>query len=179
MIRLPYTGTFSLELVTAQNGAAVVVFYSDDSGTAYPGGVQATAITTATTTTICSTPAISTVRDLDYVNIKNTFAGAHTITLQLDAAGTNHVLKTVTLQQDESLNYTHGSGYSVLSSTGVIKFGPTNAVDIATTPAGNLAATNQAATNAELDAEKAKLAGDSAQVFSAAAALFQPIFLEP
>jgi len=125
MIRLPYTGTYSLELITAQNGANVVVCYSDATGTAYTGGTQATAITSATTTAICATPAAATVRDIDEINIKNTYAGSHTLTVQLDANGTNHPIITVALAEDESLNYTHGSGWQCKDANGNTKITPT------------------------------------------------------
>lgn len=121
MIRLPYTGTYSLELITAQNGAQVVVFYSDDSSSAYPGGVQATTISSATTTKICDTPVAANVREIDHINIKNTYAGSHTITVQLDANGTNYPLQTVALLENESYNYTHGSGWQCKDANGNTK----------------------------------------------------------
>jgi hypothetical protein len=124
MIRLPNTGTYSLELITAQNGAQVTVCYSDATSTAYTGGIQTTTISSATTTTICSVPAASTVRDVDQINIKNTFAGSHAITVQVDANTTNIPLITASLLTDESLNYTHGSGWQALDANGSIKSTP-------------------------------------------------------
>ncbi len=121
MIRLPNTGTYSLELITAQNGAQSVVSYSDATSSAYTGGTQVASITSATTTTICSTPAASTVRDVDQINIKNTFAGSHTVTVQVDANGTNYPLIVAALLTDESLNYTHGSGWQVKDANGNTK----------------------------------------------------------
>ena len=121
MIRLPNTGTYSLELITAQNGAQSVVSYSDATSSAYTGGTQVASITSATTTTICSTPAASTVRDVDQINVKNTFAGSHTVTVQVDANGTNYPLIVAALLTDESLNYTHGSGWCCLDANGNIK----------------------------------------------------------
>jgi len=128
MIRLPYTGTYSLELVTAQNGASVVVNYSDESATGYSGSTQATSITSATTTTICATPAAATVRDLDNINIKNTYAGSHTMTVQIDANGTNYPLIAVALLENESLNYTHGSGWQCKDANGNTKTTPLTAM---------------------------------------------------
>lgn len=121
MIRLPNTGTYSLELITAQNGAQSVVSYSDATSSAYTGGTQVASITSATTTTICSTPAASTVRDVDQINIKNTFAGSHTVTVQVDANGTNYPLIVAALLTDESLNYTHGSGWQCKDADGNTK----------------------------------------------------------
>lgn len=129
MIRLPNTGTYSLELVTAQNGAQVVVCYSDATSNTYVGGIQTTTISSATTTTICSTPVTaSTVRDVDEINIKNTFAGSHTITVQVDANATNIPLVTAALLTDESLNYTHGSGWQCKDANGNTKTTPLTAM---------------------------------------------------
>lgn len=118
MIRLTNTTSDLISLITAQNGAKVVVSYSDATSTAYTGGTQVTSITSATTTTIASTPAASTVRDVDFINIKNTFAGSHTITVQLSVSATLYVLITVTLLTDESICYTHGSGWCALDANG-------------------------------------------------------------
>ena len=116
MIRL--TSTDLISLITAQNGARVVVSYSDATGSAYTGGTQPTSITSATTTTICSSPAASIVRDIDFINIKNTFAGSHTITVQLNVSATLYVLVTMALLTDESLSYTHGSGWCAIDANG-------------------------------------------------------------
>ena len=124
MIRLPYTGTYSLELITAQNGAQVSVSYSDATANTYTGGIQTTTISSATTTTICTTPATATVRDVDQITIKNTYAGSHTITVQIDASTTNIVLVKVALLTDESLIFTHGSGWQSLDANGNIKTNP-------------------------------------------------------
>lgn len=121
MIRLPFTGTYSLELITAQNGAQVVVCYSDKTATGYDGGVQTSTISSATTTKICDTPASGAVRDVDQINIKNTYAGSHTVTVQVDANGTNYPLIVVVLLADESLNYTHGSGWQSKDANGNTK----------------------------------------------------------
>jgi len=157
MIRLPYTGTYSLELVTAQNGAQVLVCYSDETSTGYTGGVQVTAITSATTTAICSTPAAATTRDIDEINIKNTYAGSHTIVVQIDAAATNYPLLAVALLENESLNYTHGSGWQCIDANGNLKVSPTNSISallVTNTPAGDIASTTVQAALNELDTEK-------------------------
>jgi len=113
MIRLPHTGTHNLQLVTAQNGAEVVVCYSDATTSNYLGGTQVTSITSATTTEICSTPAAATVRDVDYISIHNTFAGAHLVTVIVDKNGSDYPLIDVSLAQDSTLTFTHGSGWAV------------------------------------------------------------------
>lgn len=118
MIRLTNTTSDLISLITAQNGAKVVVSYSDATATAYTGGNQVTSITSATTTTICGTPAASTIRDVDYININNTFAGSHSITVQVSVSATLYTLFTIALLQSESLSYTHGSGWCALDANG-------------------------------------------------------------
>lgn len=150
MIRLPYTGTYSLELVTAQNGAQVVVCYSDATSTAYTGGTQVTSVTSATTTAICATPAASTIRDVDSVNIKNTYAGSHTITVQIDANGTNYPIITASLAQDESLNYTHGSGWQCKDANGNTKGTSINLTGDVTSIGNSTTIASGVVTNAKL-----------------------------
>ncbi len=118
MIRLTATNTDLLSLITAQNGAKVVVSYSDATSSAYTGGTDVTSIASATTTTIVATPAASTVRDVDEINIKNTFAGSHTMTVQYSRGGTLYPMFTASLLTDESISYTHGSGWCALDASG-------------------------------------------------------------
>lgn len=162
MIRLPNTGTYSLELVTAQNGAQVVVCYSDATSNTYVGGIQTTTIVSATTTAICSTPAASTVRDVDEINIKNTFAGSHTITVQVDANATNIPLVTAALLTDESLNYTHGSGWQCKDANGNTKTTPLTAM-----------------TSAQLAAIVSDETGSGALVFATSPTLVTPVLGTP
>lgn len=118
MIRLSNANTDLLSLITAQNGAKVVVSYSDGDATSYDGGTQTTSVTSATTTTIASTPASGKVRDVDQINVYNTFAGSHAVTVQLSSGGVLFPLVAVTLLQGESLAYTHGGGWCALDANG-------------------------------------------------------------
>lgn len=121
MIRLNQTEAQLLSLVTAQNGATCVISYSDKSSPSYLGNTQVTSIITATTTTICGTPAASTIRDIDHISIRNTYAGSHAITLQLSSSAVLYPLITVTLSQGDTLEYTHARGFKVIDSNGFEK----------------------------------------------------------
>lgn len=127
MIRLDNAGTRALSLITAQNGADVTVGFSDytiATGAYVDSAPTLTTISSATTTTICATPASGVIRDIDYVNVKNTFAGSHTMTLQITSgSGGPFVQKTFTLLQNESITFTHGGGYEALSANAGIKTG--------------------------------------------------------
>jgi len=124
MIRLASTDLISL--ITAQNGALVVASYSDATTSAYTGNTQPTSITSATTTTVVSSPAAGTIRDIDELNIKNTYAGSHTITVQFNRSGTLYPIFTASLLTNESISYTHGSGWCALDANGNRKeaYGP-------------------------------------------------------
>ncbi len=125
MIPLDYAGTRKLQLITAQNGADVAVAFSDFDTTTedYARGVPTlTTIASATTTDICATPASGKIRDVEFVNVKNTYAGSHAITLQIaSGAGGPFVLAAVTLAAAETLRYVHGLGIQVLDANGALK----------------------------------------------------------
>ena len=122
MIVLDSAGTRALSLINTQNGANVEVNFSDYTTTTgvYARGVPTlTTISSGTTTSICATPAASTIRDIDYVNIYNTYAGSQNFTVQITSgSGGPFVLIFATLAQNESLNYTHGSGWCAMDANG-------------------------------------------------------------
>ena len=122
MIPLDNAGTRKLQLITAQNGASVVVGFSDfDTVTrAYDRGVpQGTLIVSAVTTDVCATPAANKIRDVDYISIKSSYAGAHAMTVQIaSASGGPFLLIKASLLVDECLEYTHGSGWKTLDASG-------------------------------------------------------------
>ena len=122
MIVLDNAGTRALSLINTQNGANVEVNFSDYTTTTgvYARGVPTlTTISSGTTTSICATPAASTIRDIDYVNIYNTYAGSQNFTVQITSgSGGPFILVFATLAQNESLNYTHGSGWCAMDANG-------------------------------------------------------------
>ena len=122
MIVLDNAGTRALSLINTQNGANVEVNFSDYTTTTgvYARGVPTlTTISSGTTTSICATPAASTIRDIDYVNIYNTYAGSQNFTVQITSgSGGPFILVFATLAQNESLNYTHGTGWCALDANG-------------------------------------------------------------
>lgn len=125
MIRVDATGTRRLSLITAQNGAVTAVGGSSFLTTtgAYTDLVPVyTTISSATTTSIDAAPAANTVSDYDFVSVKNTFAGSHTMTLQIiSGSGGPFPLKTFTLLTDESMNYAHGTGFQFFDASGNLK----------------------------------------------------------
>jgi len=117
VIRLPST-TYTLELILSAGTADVDVSYSDATTTAYTGGTQETAAT-ATTQTICAAPAASTVRDIDFLSVKIKTTGGVVTVQKLNSSGAVVTqLISVTLLDEEELNYTHGSGWCALDANG-------------------------------------------------------------
>ena len=117
MIRLPST-TYTLQLILSAGTADVDVSYSDQTTTAYTGGTQETAAT-ATTQTICAAPAASTVRDIDFLSVKIKTVGGVVTVQKLNSSGAVVTqLISVTLLDEEELNYTHGSGWTALDANG-------------------------------------------------------------
>lgn len=128
MFRLDATDEV-LQIVVSAN-ADVIVSGSDKTATAYTGFSQETAATTGAAREICAAPGASTVRDIDHINIKNTNAGANTVTVQkYKTAGT--VTTTITyavLAQNDTLEYTHANGWHTLDSNGSAKFSINNVI---------------------------------------------------
>jgi hypothetical protein len=117
MIRLPST-TYTLQLILSAGTADVDVSYSDATTTGYTGGTQETAAT-ATTQTICAAPAASTVRDIDFLSVKIKTTGGVVTVQKLNSSGAVVTqLISVTLLDEEELNYTHGSGWTALDAFG-------------------------------------------------------------
>lgn len=125
MIRVDSAGTRRLSLITAQNGAQCVVGGSQftiATGAYDDLAPTCTTITSATTTSIDTAPMAGCINDYDFVNVKNTFAGSHTMTLQITSgSGGPFPLKTFALLTDESMNYAHGTGFQFFDASGNLK----------------------------------------------------------
>lgn len=124
MIRLDTT-TRKLQAVLAgaitTNQLPCMVSYSDKTTTTYNGGTQLQNTNNTTQVDICSAPAASTIRDIDYVNIRNRDTAAATVTVIFDDNSTDYELQKAVLAVGDQLVYTHGSGWQVLDSTGALK----------------------------------------------------------
>lgn len=123
MLNLAAT-TSKIQLVTsAAVTVDVVASYVDlllagtSSAVASPGQ-QNTAITTATTTDIVGSPALSTtVRNVKSLNIRNKHATTATdVTVVFDQNGTDFELIKVTLAAGQTLEYVEGVGFFVVAN---------------------------------------------------------------
>lgn len=116
--------THILELVTSSTASVdYSISYVDMDSTTFTPGSTDGAITTVTTTTILSAPASSTQRQVKMMSIANKGTASNTVTVQKDVSGTNYeILPAIVLGADESLQYIDGKGFSVLDSSGRIKY---------------------------------------------------------
>ena len=124
MIRLSAT-TQKLQAVLAgavtTNQLHCVVCYSDDNGTTYVGGSQYTSTNDTTAVDICAAPGASTVRDIDFLSIRNRDTAAATVTVMVDVSATDSELVKATLAVGDQLVYTHSNGWATLDSAGQVK----------------------------------------------------------
>ena len=124
MLRLDTTSR-KLQAVLAgavtTNQLHCVVSYSDHTSTAYNGGTQLTSTNSTTAVDICDAPAASTVRDVDYINIRNRDTAAATVTVMLDSSGADSEIVKATLAVGDQLVYVHGDGWKALDASGQIK----------------------------------------------------------
>ncbi len=124
MIRLDAT-TRKLQAVLAgavtTNQLPCTVSYSDKTSTDYVGATQLTNTNSTTAVDICAAPGASTVRDIDYLSIRNRDTAAATVTVMLDDNGTDYEIVKATLAVGDQLTYTHGDGWRVLDTSGQLK----------------------------------------------------------
>lgn len=86
-------------------------YMDHSSGTVTPGR-QNTAITTATTTDVVSSPAASTQRNIKFLQIRNKdTADATNVTVVYNQNGTSYELHKVTLGPGDALEYADGVGF--------------------------------------------------------------------
>lgn len=163
MLRLDTT-TRKLQVVLAGAVATaqlpVMVAYSDKTATAYTGAVQVSNTNSTVAVDICNSPAASTVRDVDYLSVRNSDTAQVTATVRYNDNAVLYTIVTAVLSVGDHLVYVHGDGWKVLDTTGQIKTTALSgliAANITNTPAGNIAATNVQAALNELDAEKQPL----------------------
>ena len=146
--------------VITTNQLPVMVMYSDKTATAYVGAAQLSNTNSTTAVDICAAPAASTVRDVDYVSVRNNDTAEATVTIRYNDNATVYAIATIVLAIGDQLVYTHGTGWMALNSSGQTKstMAVGSAAAVTNVPAGGIAATNVQTALNELDTEKANLA---------------------
>jgi hypothetical protein len=99
----------------------VHVSYSDNASGTITFGKQNTAISSAATTDILASPAGSTVRNANTINVRNKDASlACDVTIQFNANGTLYELYKATLAAGQVLTYTEGIGWFVYTAAALL-----------------------------------------------------------
>lgn len=121
MIRLSSTQKLQAVLsgVVATMQPQVTVCYSDQTATTYDGGTTTSNLNSTTPVDIVSSPAASTVRDVDFISIYNKDTAQVTVSVLFDSAVPVQLV-SVTLDVGGSLEYTHGSGWKVVNINSVV-----------------------------------------------------------
>jgi hypothetical protein len=121
MISLTTTSQILEVTTSAATAVDVLVSYVDHTTSGGLLGDQNTLITTATTTTVLAAPAASTQRQVKMINIHNTGATANIITVKKDISATEYDIVTVSLAQNERLQYLDGLGWTAFANSGAVK----------------------------------------------------------
>jgi hypothetical protein len=112
-----------IDLVTsAAVTVDVVATFEDQSSTttmlAGVGGKKVTAISTATTTDIVSSPAANVIRKVKYVTIRNRASATPVdVTVRFNDNATIYEMHKVTLQAGDCLQYAEGLGFYVIAAS--------------------------------------------------------------
>jgi hypothetical protein len=102
-----------------------VVGYTDKAvaGSGYDGDAQLTDLNGTTPVTLCTSPAASTSRHLDYLTLRNNDSVQQVFTLVYKEGATLTPLIVATLEAGEMLGFTHSAGWYVNTADGSRKSG--------------------------------------------------------
>jgi hypothetical protein len=95
--------------------------WRDRTATTFVAGRTVINTNNTTDVTIAAAPASSTQRVIDYISVYNNDTVNQTVTIKLDASGTEYILFKVTLAATEKIEYHEGQGFKVIASTGAVK----------------------------------------------------------
>jgi len=120
MIILTTTDTLEIVTTTAATLNYNINYVDHTSTTATPGRTFGS-ISSITTTTVLSSPAASTTRQIRSITILNVSSTSNNITVQLDVSGTNTALTDAEIATGEGFNFTDNAGWYSLDSTGRLR----------------------------------------------------------
>jgi hypothetical protein len=95
--------------------------WRDRTSTTFVAGRTVINTNNTTDVIIAGAPASSTQRVIDYISIYNNDTVNQTVTVKLDANGTEYILFKTTLATTEKIEYHEGQGFKVIASTGAVK----------------------------------------------------------
>lgn len=117
------TDTLQVNLsgAVATNQLQCYASYRDFTDSTYNAGRGAINTNGASDVTIVAAPAASTRRVVDFLSVYNQDTANATVTIKLDANGTEYILVRLTLGIGERLEYAEGSGFRVIGDNGAVK----------------------------------------------------------
>lgn len=117
--------TDNLQIVLAgsvtTNQLQCTTSWRDRTSTTFVAGRTVINTNNTTDVTIAAAPAASTQRVIDFINIYNNDTAAQTLTIKIDANGTEYILYKSVLDSGATLTYVEGKGWEVFSSYQSIK----------------------------------------------------------
>ena len=96
--------------------------WRDVTTTSYTPGRTLANTNSTTDADIVPAPAASTQRVIDFVSVYNRDTVSHTVTVKLDANGTDYVLFVGVLASGQTLTYVEGAGWSVTTGNNSVGY---------------------------------------------------------
>jgi len=103
------------------NQLQCVTSWRDRTSTTFEAGRTVVNTNNTTDVILADSPAPSTQRVIDFISIYNNDTVNATVTVKIDANGTEYILFKATLAATERLQYQEGVGFQVFASTGALK----------------------------------------------------------
>jgi len=95
--------------------------WRDRTSTTFVAGRTVTNTNSTTDVTLAAAPAASTQRIVDFISVFNNDTVNATVTIKLDANGTEYKLFVTTLATGEKIEYQEGQGFKVFANSGAVK----------------------------------------------------------
>jgi hypothetical protein len=95
--------------------------WRDRTSTTFVAGRTVINTNSTTDQTIAAAPAASTQRVIDYISIYNNDTVNATVTIKIDANGTEYILFKTALATGEKIEYHEGQGFKVIANSGAVK----------------------------------------------------------
>ena len=131
----------SLSSVVTTSQLSVNVSYSDKTPTDYIGSTQISTTNNTTSVDICTAPASSITRDIDFLSVYNADTVSATVNIIYNDNAITSILHKVTLNPTDKLVFVHGSGWQTIDSTGNLKTSGSTGATGPSGPAGLVGAT--------------------------------------
>lgn len=106
--------------------------YRDSNSTTFTADRNVVLTNNATPVNLVDSPASGISRGIDFLSVFNADTTANTVTIVLDANGTQYELTTITLLPNEKLEYTDAAGFVIKTSTGRTKVDVTSSTNALT-----------------------------------------------